>query len=114
MSAQKRFDEICSSLETRAKRSQMFGAPCMKTPNGKAAFCLYKDWLVVKLDKETQNETLSWDGVSVFSPKGDQPMNGWLQVGFEYAKKWPALAKAAVDFVEKLESKPTKPKKTSK
>lgn len=112
MSAQKLFDEICTSLEGRAKRSQMFGAPCMKTPNGKAAFCLYKDMLVVKLDKDTENETLSWDGVAVFAPMGDRPMNGWLQVGFEYAKKWPSLATASIAFVEKLEPKPAKPPKT--
>jgi hypothetical protein len=111
MSAQKLFDEICASLEDRANRSKMFGAPCMKTPNGKAAFCFYKDMLVIKLDKETQNETLSWDGVSMFNPMGERPMNGWLQVGFEYAKKWPALAKASVDFVEKLEANVPKPKK---
>jgi hypothetical protein len=111
MSAQKLFDEICASLESRAKRSQMFGAPCMKTPNGKAAFCLYKDMLIVKLDKQTENDTLSLDGVSVFAPMGNRPMNGWLQVGFEYAQKWPSLAAASVAFVEKLEAKPPKPRK---
>ncbi|MBS3914205.1 MAG: hypothetical protein KG003_06875 [Bacteroidetes bacterium] len=104
MKAQELFDEICSSLESRAARSKMFGAPCMKTPNGKAAFCLYKEFLVVKLDTQTQNETLALDGVGMFSPMDGRPMNGWVQVGMEYADKWKFLAEKSIDFVEKLEA----------
>jgi hypothetical protein len=114
MSAEKLFDELCTALESRASRGKMFGAPCMKTPNGKAAFCLYKDSLVIKLDKKTEKETLSWDRVKMFDPMGGRPMNGWLQVGYEYATKWKALAKASIDFVEKLEATPAKPKKGSR
>jgi hypothetical protein len=114
MTATELFDQICSSLEDKAKRSQMFGAPCMKTPNGKAAFCLYKNTLVVKLDKAMENEVLSWDGTQVFSPGGERPMNGWTQLDLTFSKKWPELATAAVDFVAKLEAKPPKAKKASK
>jgi len=30
-------------------------------------------------------------------------MNGWIQVPFEYADKWPSFAQAAMDYVKTLE-----------
>jgi hypothetical protein len=89
----------------------MFGAPCMKTANGKAAICLYKNYLVIKPDKETLHELLSWDGVTLFTPSGDRAMNGWVQLGLDLSDKWPELASLAVDFVATLESNTVKKKK---
>lgn len=102
------FDSICEALSGKAARGKMFGAPCMKTPNGKAAFCLYKDMLVFKPDGDTLQEVLSWDRVSMFAPMGDRAMNGWIQMGMEWSEKWMEMAERAVDFVATLEAKPAK------
>jgi len=110
MDAVSKFDEICTNA-IGATRSVMFGAPCLKTPNGKAAVCLYKNFLVVKVDAETAKEIRAMDGSKTFEPKEGRPMNGWIQVGFEYANYWQEWTLKAILFVEKIEVKPKKPKK---
>jgi hypothetical protein len=84
------------------KASKMFGVPCIKAPNGKAVAGFHGKYMTVKLDKETERETLALDGVEVFNPTGKRPMNGWLQVPVHYSEKWSYLAKKAFDFVKTL------------
>ena len=95
------FQEIIAEI-TEAKASKMFGVPCIKAPNGKAAAGFHGKYMTVKLDKETERETLALDGVEVFNPTGKRPMNGWLQVPIHYAEKWSYLAKKAFDYVKTL------------
>ena len=95
---QKIIDEI-----PEAKASKMFGVPCIKAPNGKACSGFHGNFITVKLDKATERETLALDGVKVFTPMENRPMNGWLQVPIDYADRWNYLAKKAFDYVKTLE-----------
>jgi hypothetical protein len=110
MTASELFDVICGQIEG-AQRGVMFGAPCLKTPNGKAAVCLYKDFLVLKPDKKTLDDIMAMDGAGPFDPSGGRPMNGWVQVGLEYEKNWLQWTQKSIDFVGALEAKPKKQKK---
>lgn len=109
--AEQLFDHICNTLSDRAVRGKMFGAPCMKTGNGKAAFCLYKDTLVFKPDARTLTEVLAMDRVQMFAPMGDRAMNGWAQMGMEYADRWLDMAEKSVAFVATLEANTPKSRK---
>lgn len=104
------FDQICIEI-TGASRGVMFGAPCLKTPNGKAAVCLYKDWLVLKPDAELLKEILALDGAAPFDPSGKRAMAGWVQVGIDYQNYWKSWTQRCVDYVAALEAKPAKKKK---
>ncbi|MEQ8535830.1 MAG: hypothetical protein RIB86_28490 [Imperialibacter sp.] len=96
------FHEIAESLP-KAKKSKMFGAICVKAPNGKAAFMAWKDNLVFKLEGEAQNEALSLDGCEVFRPMPERPpMGGWIRVPVDYENKWPALAAKSLAYVKTL------------
>lgn len=99
--AQDLFESICENTPG-TKRSSMFGAPCLKTPNGKAAVCLYKDFLVVKPDPESLKDILALDGVGMFDPMDGRPMNGWAQVSLDYADRWQEFTNIAVDWVSKI------------
>ncbi len=99
--AANKYQEIVSGIP-EVKPGKMFGALCMKTPNGKAAAMFYKDEMVFKLEGEALNDALSLDGARLFDPMGGRPMTGWVQVPFDYADQWPALAQAAVDYVKAL------------
>ena len=96
------FLELAESLPS-GKLSQMFGCPCVKVPSGKAAFCIYKDDLVIKLDKDTEKEMLAFDDIKVFTPKENRPMNGWIQVPYSHKNIWKSLSQKAFDFVNALE-----------
>ena len=105
------FLELAQSLP-QGKLSQMFGCPCVKVPSGKAAFCIYKDDLVIKLDKETEKEMLALDGIGPFAPKDTRPpMNGWIQIPFSQKQRWKELAQKSFDFVNSIEPKEKKVKK---
>ena len=85
-----------------AKESKMFGAKCIKTPNGKAVLMVYNDNLVFKLEGDTLKEALSLDGAQLFDPMGGRPMGGWAQVPIKYADKWPDYAEKAMEYVKAL------------
>ncbi len=95
------FQEITADIP-EAKASKMFGVPCIKAPNGKAVAGFHAKYLTVKLDKETEQESLALDGVEVFNPSGKRPMNGWLQVPIQYADQWSYLANKAFEYVKTL------------
>jgi hypothetical protein len=102
MTAEERFHEIARELP-EGKEGKMFGALCIKAPNGKAAVIFSRDHMVFKLPEPELGEVLSLDGASEFDPMGGRPMRGWVQLPFEYADRWPSLAKQAVDYVKTLE-----------
>jgi hypothetical protein len=90
---------------------KMFGALCMKMPNGKSGAMFWKDNIVVKLHGGTLNEALSLDGVQLFEPMEGKPMKDWVQIPFHYKDKWKMFAEISAAEVETLEKKPTKKKK---
>ena len=89
--------------ETPAARpGKMFGALCIKAQNGKAAAMFWKDNMVFKLTGEDEQEASSLDRTSTFNPMGTKPMNGWIQVPFDYSDKWKAYTESALAYVSTL------------
>ncbi len=85
-----------------ARPGKMFGAQCLKAPNGKALAFFYKDEMVFKLPKEAEQEALALDGAHYFNPMDDRPMNGWVQLSYHYAARWPEFAEQALEYVKTL------------
>jgi hypothetical protein len=94
------------------KLGKMFGALCMKTPNGKAAAMFWKDNLVVKLGDDAHSEALSLDGAKLFEPMEGRPMKGWVQIPFDYKSKWKLFAEISAGNAKVLKAK--NPKKKNK
>ena len=86
-----------------AKPSKMFGALCLKAPNGKAFAMFWNDYMVFKLRGESAEDALSLDGVDMFAPMDARVMNGWIQVPFHYAGRWLEFAEAALAYVRTIE-----------
>ena len=80
----------------------MFGAFCLKAPNGKAGVFFKDGTMVFKLEESVLRETLSLDGAQIFEPADNRPMNGWVQLPYYYADQWPELALKAIEFVKTL------------
>ena len=85
-----------------AKESKMFGAKCLKAPNGKALAMFWKEYMVFKLTGDAADEALSLDGAQVFTPMDNRPMNGWIEVTFDYADRWKDLAEEALAYVREI------------
>jgi hypothetical protein len=100
--AEELFHRIAKDLPD-AKEGKMFGALCIKAPNGKAAAMFWKDQMVFKLKGEAEQEAMSLDGADVFKPMGDRPMTGWVRMPFAHADRWPDFAGRAMDYVKTLE-----------
>jgi len=81
------------------EQSQMFGKPCFKI-NGKAFVCFFQNEMVFKLTGDSHSEALSLDGSQLFDPSGkNRPMKEWVQVPFDYSKKWEQYAREALKYV---------------
>ena len=94
------------------KSGKMFGAPCMKTPNGKCAAMFWKDNIVVKLSKGLLEEALHLEGAQLFEPMEGKPMKEWVQIPFKHKDKWKRYAGLSVALVLELKKKvPAKKKK---
>lgn len=96
------YHEIAAGLGD-AKESKMFGAKCLKAPNGKALALYWHECMVFKLDGETTSDALSLDGAHQFTPAEGRPMNGWIQVPFDYADRWKEFAEAALEYVRAIQ-----------
>ncbi len=90
---------------------KMFGALCMKMPNGKSAAMFWKDNIVVKLHGGELNEAMSLDGAKLFEPMEGKPMKDWVQIPFDYKSEWKTFAEISAREVELLEKKQAKKKK---
>ena len=101
MTPEEKYHEVTANIPD-AKPGKMFGALCMKTPNGKAACMFHKGNMVFKLQGEMEQEALALDGSQTFEPSPGKKMNGWTQVPFDYADQWEAFAIASVDYVKTL------------
>jgi len=94
-----------------AAAGKMFGALCMKMPNGKSAAMFWKDNIVVKLRGAALNDALSLDGSQLFEPMEGRPMKDWVQIPFSYKDQWKMFAQISAREVELIEKKPAKKNK---
>ena len=101
-SAEKLYHQIAAELPD-ATESKIFGAKCLKAPNGKALAMFWKECMTFKLRGEAAEEALSLDGAQVFTPMDNRPMNGWIQIPFIYAERWKELAEEALGYVREIE-----------
>ena len=84
------------------KESKMFGALCIKAPNGKAGVMFWKDEMVFKLDSEKEKEILKLKGAHIFEPAKGRTMGGWIQVPAAHSSKWKELAETSMALVKKI------------
>ena len=112
MSAAKESLEKISKEISGAKLSKMFGADCIKAPNGKAVCMVWKDDMVFKLAGDDENEAMKIKGAHVFSPMEGRAMGGWIQIPEAHQKLWLGLAKKSMALVSniKVEKKEKKKK----
>jgi hypothetical protein len=87
------------------KKGKMFGALCIKTPNGKSAAMIWKDDIVVKLNGESFKEAMKLDGAKQFEPMDGRPMKEWVQIPFKHKDLWKIYAKVSVELVSSLKKK---------
>jgi hypothetical protein len=102
--AEELYHEIISGV-IDAKPGKMFGAQCLKTPNGKAALMYYKGCMVFKLTGDAEKEALALDGAHYFDPMEGRPMNGWVQLDYTHRDKWPYFTRKSIDYVKALPAK---------
>lgn len=100
--AEELYHQIASELPD-ATESKMFGAKCLKAPNGKALAMYWQECMVFKLTGDAASEALSLDGANVFTPAADRPMNGWIQIPFDYADRWKVFAALALAYVREIQ-----------
>jgi hypothetical protein len=95
---EKLYTEIGESIKG-AEQSQMFGKPCFKI-KGKAFVCFFQNCMVFKLSGDDHKAAASLDGAELFDPSGKgRPMKEWVQVPFDYSKKWKSFAQSAHAYV---------------
>lgn len=99
--AEIRYHQIASELSDSTE-SKMFGAKCLKAPNGKALALFWREYMVFKLTGDAAAEALSLDGAQMFTPMEGRPMNGWIQVPFEYVERWKGFAEEALAYVREI------------
>jgi hypothetical protein len=95
------FNELAKEIPN-VSGGKMFGASCMKTPNGKSAAMFWNDHLVVKLQGAFLDEAMSLNGTKPFEPMEGRPMNGWVQIPFEYKDHWRKFTLISAESVEKF------------
>src|SRR5947209_1267549 len=95
------FHEIAAELPN-ASEGKMFGALCIKAPNGKAGVMLYKEEMVFKLTGADLEEAKTLKGATLFDPMGGRPMKEWVQLPLKHADKWRHYAAIAMENVRKL------------
>jgi hypothetical protein len=104
------FNDLAQQIPD-VKPGKMFGALCLKTPNGKSAAMFWKDHIVVKLRGDILREALSLEGTQLFEPMEGKPMKEWVQIPFTYKDKWEKFALISADNVRTLEGKIPRKKK---
>lgn len=98
------FEEIAAALP-EARRSSMFGCPCIKAPNGKAGAFLWRGRLIVKPAPGELAGMLE-QGYASFCPmEGGRPMAGWICVPEDQPEQWHTLAAASYERVKTLPAK---------
>ena len=111
--AEEYFNQLTSEIPNVAP-GKMFGALCVKTPNGKSAAMYWQECIVVKLQGDALKQAMSLDGASLFEPMEGRPMKEWVQIPFSYKKEWKRFAEIAAKEVALLEKKEPKKKASGK
>jgi hypothetical protein len=97
--AQALFEELAEELAALgARKSKMFGMPCLKDPDGKAFAGLHQGQLVVRLARDCAQhaEALTLDGAHLFQPMADRPaMKDWICLPEAEHERWAEFAVAA-------------------
>ncbi|UWX62053.1 hypothetical protein N0B40_07115 [Chryseobacterium oranimense] len=106
---EKHFAELAASIP-EAQQGKMFGALCLKAPNGKAFLLSKNGNIAIKLSGEFLEEALALNGASIFEPSEGKKMNGWVQIPDEHQSRWKNFAESALAEVEKIGKKPSKSK----
>jgi hypothetical protein len=109
--AEKLFHDVAAEIPDTVE-GKMFGALCIKTPNGKSAAMFWKDNIVVKLQGKAYAEAMSLDGAKLFDPMDGRPMKEWVQIPYAYKKDWKKFALLSVASVKELPGKTGEKKKT--
>ena len=99
--AQELFHQIAAEMPD-AKEGKMFGALCIKAPNGKAGVMFWRDYMVFKLPPDALQEALSLDGAQNFDPMDGRPMKEWVQLPYAYSDMWKNYAEHAMAYVATL------------
>ena len=99
--AEELFHQIASSLNDVQER-KMFGALCIKAPNGKAGVMFKDDNMIFKLPAEKEAEALQLNGAKIFEPMGGRPMTGWVQLDNRHASIWSSYAALAMENVSMI------------
>jgi hypothetical protein len=102
--AEEFFKELTGQIES-VKPGKMFGALCMKTPNGKSAAMIWKDHLVVKLKGNFLNEALNLSGAKIFEPMEGRQMKEWVQIPFVHKDRWKEYTLLSIKSVKDLPKK---------
>ncbi len=105
--AESYFNELTEQISD-AIPGKMFGALCVKMPNGKAGAMFWRDFLVVKLSGETLEKAHKLSGVDVFTPAEGRPMSGWYTIPYEHKRHWKELMEISCAAAEKLPKKSKK------
>ena len=108
--AEELFNQLTHEIPD-VKPGKMFGALCMKTPNGKSAAMFWKDNIVVKLSGDNLQEALSLSGTKLFEPMEGKPIKEWVQIPFAEKDEWKKFALISVESVRKLKVKTSTKKK---
>ena len=85
-----------------AKEGKMFGALCLKAPNGKAGVMFWKEYMIFKLPEDDLNKALELKDAQMFTPMEGRAMNGWVQLSYEHKGMWKELAELAMDYVKQI------------
>src|SRR5579872_2089060 len=96
------FHKIAAALPD-AQEGKMFGALCIKAPNGKSGVMFWRNDMIFKLRGDDEKEALSLKGAKMFDPMGGRPMNGWVQVPAVHSAKWKQYAETSMEEVKKIE-----------
>ncbi|MFI5171542.1 MAG: hypothetical protein ACHQFW_04085 [Chitinophagales bacterium] len=104
------FHTIAKSIPG-AMESKMFGATCIKAPNGKAVAMIWRDEIVVKLEGDDEKAALKLKGAHVFTPIEGRSMGGWIQIPFAHSKLWLKFAEISMQKVKLIPPKEKKPAK---
>ena len=100
--AQELYHKIAADLPD-TKEGKMFGALCIKAPNGKAGVMFWKEFMVFKLSGADQEKALKLKDAKIFTPMEGRPMGGWVQLSEEHSKVWKKYAALAMEEVKKIE-----------
>ncbi|MFL5735518.1 MAG: hypothetical protein ACJ78Q_20345 [Chloroflexia bacterium] len=105
--AEKEYEAVASEIvsSTPSSKGKMFGMPVLKNEYGKAFAGYTGTGMVFKLSGPSHGEALGLAGAKLFDPMGGRPMKEWVDVPVEHVEKWPALARAALEYTSLQKAK---------